>query len=50
MAEEKCIIHFKKLDTVRWEDFKQSWKTIKRDLYRIKVHASGIPNMFCLKS
>ena len=40
----------RKCSTVRWENFKQNWKTIQQDLRRIKEHASEIQNIFFSKS
>ena len=31
-------------------DFKSNSKNFQKDLHRLKEHASGIQNMFCLKS
>ena len=39
-----------KLFTVGWEDFKLNCKTIKWDLHRINVQASGVQNILCVKS
>ena len=35
---------------MRWVDFEQNWKNFKWDLCRVQEHASGVQDMFCLKS
>ena len=38
------------LSTVRQENFRLNCKTIERELYRIKMHASEDKNLYCMES
>ena len=38
------------LSTEPWEEFKYNYKSYQWDLGRIETHASGVQNIFCLKS
>ena len=54
----KCLFHMCTANykvvpirrTASWVGFKWHWKNFQRDLCRVKEHASGAHNIFCLKS